>query len=82
MVAYLYVTDLPWATLTDQQGRAALTGVPDGAYQLHTWHPRLRPGRPEPTQAVALAGAPGQVAVALALMRDRRGAPDPERARY
>jgi plastocyanin len=82
MVAYLYVTDLPWAALTDQQGRAVLTDLPDGAYQLHTWHPRLRPGRPEPTQPVALAGASGQAAVTLALMRERRGAPDPERARY
>jgi len=82
MVAYLYISDLPWAALTDQQGRAVLTGLPDGAYQLHSWHPRLRPGRPEPTQPVALAGASGQATVALALTRDRRGAPDPERPRY
>lgn len=82
MVAYLYVTDLPWATLTDRQGRAVVHGLADGGYMLHTWHPRLRPGRPEPTQPVDLAGASGQEAVTLTLLRDQPHQPDPERSRY
>jgi len=82
MVAYLYVTDLPWATLTDAQGKAVLADLPDGAYELRTWHPRLRPGRPEPTQPVTLAGAPERIAVSLALLRDQMQMPDHEHARY
>jgi plastocyanin len=82
MVAYLYVSDLPWATLTDQQGQAVLRDLPETGYLVHTWHPRLRPGRPEPTQPVTLEGASSQVAVSLALVRDPSSQPDHERARY
>jgi plastocyanin len=83
MVAYLYVTDMPWATLTDQQGRAAIGALADGAYMLHIWHPRLRPGRPEPVQPVELAGAPGQATITLALLREQpHQMMDHERPRY
>ncbi|MBV8165668.1 MAG: methylamine utilization protein [Alphaproteobacteria bacterium] len=82
MVAYLYVTDQPWAAQTDSQGRAVFHDLAEGSYMLHSWHPRLRPGRPEPTQPVELAGAPGQAAVRLALLREQQHQMDHERARY
>jgi plastocyanin len=82
MVAYLYVTALPWAALTDAQGRAVLANLPDSIYELRTWHPRLRPGRPVPTQPVTLSGESSRVAVSLALLQDQMRMPDHERPRY
>lgn len=82
MVAYLYVTDMPWATITDQQGKAVLRDLPESSYTVHAWHPRLRPGRPEPVQPITLAGASNLVAIELALLHDQSRAPDRERARY
>lgn len=82
MVAYLYVTDRQWATLTDQQGRAVLPDLPESGYVVHTWHPRLRPGRPEPTQPITVDGASSQVTVSLALLRDQPHHTDREHTRY
>ncbi|MEJ0070056.1 MAG: methylamine utilization protein [Pseudomonadota bacterium] len=82
MVAYLYVTDLPWVTLTDAQGRAVLRDLPESGYVVHTWHPRLRPGRPEPSQTITLVGLTNQLPVSLALVRDQPQHHDRERARY
>jgi plastocyanin len=82
MVAYLFVTDLPWSVLTDRDGRATLTDVPEAAYELQTWHPRLRPGRREPVQTVTIAAGANRVAVSVALLREANREHDRERARY
>lgn len=82
MVSYLYVTDLPRTALTDAEGKARLTDLPDGGYVLHTWHPRLRPGRPEPTQPVSVPANGGAVTVALTLLREPSRQLDRERQRY
>ncbi|MFQ5989446.1 MAG: hypothetical protein ACE5K9_05980 [Candidatus Methylomirabilales bacterium] len=38
MRAFIFVTDNPFATVTDSQGRFALTGVPSGTYRVRVWH--------------------------------------------
>ncbi|MBN8504082.1 MAG: plastocyanin [Burkholderiales bacterium] len=38
MRAYLYVTDSPWAAVSDAEGRVRLAGVPNGAARLRVWH--------------------------------------------
>lgn len=38
MRGYLYVTDSPWAGVTDETGRLKLSGVPAGAARLQVWH--------------------------------------------
>ncbi|MFQ5801922.1 MAG: carboxypeptidase regulatory-like domain-containing protein [Candidatus Methylomirabilales bacterium] len=38
MRAYIFVTDNPFVTATDSQGRFALKGVPPGTYRLQVWH--------------------------------------------
>lgn len=42
MQGYIYITDDPWFALTLGDGRATFTGLADGAYRVHLWHPRLR----------------------------------------
>ena len=41
MRAYIVVTEHPYATVTDAQGRFTLDQVPAGQYTLRLWHERL-----------------------------------------
>jgi len=41
MRAYIVVTEHPYATVTDAQGRFTLDQVPAGQYALRLWHERL-----------------------------------------
>jgi hypothetical protein len=41
MRAYIVVTEHPYATVTDAQGRFTLDQVPAGRYTLRLWHERL-----------------------------------------
>jgi plastocyanin len=38
MSAYIYVTETPYYTLTDKQGKFRLRDVPPGTYTLRAWH--------------------------------------------
>jgi plastocyanin len=38
MRGHVYVSDSPWAMLTNADGVAAFEGVPDGAVQMKVWH--------------------------------------------
>ena len=82
MVAYLYVTDLPWSAVTDADGRAVIAGLPEAGYTMRAWHPRVRPGRPEPSQGVTIAAGANQAAIALALLREPSRQLDRERGKY
>lgn len=42
MQGYIYVTDDPLFTVSEADGVARFTGLADGAYRMHIWHPRLR----------------------------------------
>jgi hypothetical protein len=55
MIAWLYVSDAPWIVRTGADGRARFDGLPPGDYEVRAWQPRLKPGRGEPLQAVAVA---------------------------
>lgn len=39
MRGHVLVTTSPWFAVTDDNGRAALEGVPDGAVDVKLWHP-------------------------------------------
>jgi plastocyanin len=45
MVAFVYVADAPIAVITDEEGKARIEDVPEGAYHVAVWHPQLRIGR-------------------------------------
>jgi plastocyanin len=56
MVAFVFVADAPFATVTDGSGRAEFRDVPEGAYRASVWHPQLRVGKQPPPQAVTVRG--------------------------
>jgi hypothetical protein len=68
MIAYVDVTDAPWAGVTGANGQISLTGLPAGRFTATVWHPRLRPGAAPPSQAVTLATENTTLAVSLPVL--------------
>jgi len=70
MVAYVYVADTPWHTLTGTDGRGTIADLPTGTYTASLWHPRLRPGSKAPTQSVEITAAPTELPFTVALLSE------------
>jgi plastocyanin len=68
MITYVYVAASPFAAMTDAKGRVEFDDVPAGAYHANVWHPQLTPGKPAPSQAVAVSTAPVAIAIPVSLM--------------
>lgn len=85
MIAYLYVTDAPWAARTDARGSVQFDALPAGRYEVRAWHPRLKPGNPDlvvqPLTIAAQATQTGQ-RFRLTLLPDPRLQFDRERTQY
>jgi plastocyanin len=60
MLGYVYVVDTPYFTKTDADGRATLTNLPEGDYELRVWHPRLSSAREFISENLTLGGSPVQ----------------------
>ena len=71
MVAYVYVSDTPWTALTNADGKAVVTGIPEGSYTAASWHPRLRPGASQPTQHVMIGPGNAAVTVTVPVLPER-----------
>jgi plastocyanin len=71
MIAYVYVTNAPWAAVTGANGQAMIAAVPAGHYVATVWHPRLKPRSEPPAVAVALATANSALAVTLPVLPPR-----------
>lgn len=41
MVAYIYVAESPYFSISDQQGSVQITDLPAGEYNVRVWHPRM-----------------------------------------
>jgi plastocyanin len=70
MRGYVYVSDSPWAMITNADGVAAFEGVPEGATQVKVWQAEqlldLAP------QRVTLTAAPATATVQLTVVARRR----------
>lgn len=42
MLAFIHIVDSPYFAKTDASGKAKLTNLPNGHYQLKVWHPALK----------------------------------------
>ncbi len=84
MITYLYISDAPWIASSGSDGHAAIGNLPPGDYEVHVWHPQLRPGQPDPVQALHVGAASDtlELAFSLALLPDPRTPADRERAGY
>ncbi len=65
MVAYVDVTDAPFAVVTDASGHAEIHDVPDGAYHASLWHPQLRTGKQAASVELAVKGGSAELTLAL-----------------
>ena len=62
MIAYIYVSDTPFAMKTGASGQATLRGVPAGAATLTVWHPNLKARTPAAVRLSVGAGPQRQAA--------------------
>jgi|GEM_PF-528048 len=69
MVAYLYVLDTRYFTLTDGAGRAVIDGLPAGSYRVGVKHPRKRRRGSSKARVVRVSasGAPIKLTFELSL---------------
>jgi plastocyanin len=84
MITYFFVSDAPWLERTGTDGRASIGPMPPGEFDVHVWHPQLRPGQPAPLEVVKI-DAPGDAKdlnFKLSLLPDPRSPVDRERANY
>lgn len=56
MRGYIRVTDTPYASKTDNNGYAVLTGMPGGKASITVWHPLLRTSGNESKSAISISG--------------------------
>jgi plastocyanin len=70
MRGFVYVSDTPWAAVTDAQGQASFDAVPSGATQVKVWHgDQLLDIAP---QKLVLTAAPAQVNMQLTVVPRKR----------
>jgi plastocyanin len=72
MIAYIQVTDAPWAMVTTADGRAVIADIPAGRYVATVWHPWLRPRVEPPAVHLVLAKEDSALAVTLPVVPPRR----------
>jgi plastocyanin len=42
MIAYIFVLETPYFAKTGEDGKAEIQNLPDGAYEIRTWHPLMK----------------------------------------
>jgi hypothetical protein len=72
MIAYIQVTDAPWARVTDAAGHAVIADVPAGRFVATVWHPRMRHGTEPPAVSLQLANDNSTLAVTIPVLPPRR----------
>jgi len=70
MRGHVYVSDSPWAMVTDANGVASFEGVPAGAAQVRTWHAEQLIDLPP--QQLTLTAAPAKASAQLGVVPRRR----------
>ena len=72
MTAYVFVTEAPWAMVTNDTGQAILSDIPAGGFIATVWHPRLRPKAPPSPLGFTIANQDSRLAITLSVLPPRR----------
>lgn len=72
MIAYVHVTDAPWAMVTNEAGMAVITDVPAGRFLATVWHPRVRPTFQPPVQPITIVSQHASLEIVLSVLPPRR----------
>jgi plastocyanin len=70
MRGHIYVSDSPWAAITNADGMAQFEAAPDGATQVRVWQADQLIDIP--TQRITLSGAPAKTTLQLSVIPRRR----------
>jgi plastocyanin len=70
MKAYVFVAETPHFAVTDESGRATLSGLPARDYRVEVWHPRLK-GSSQATGQQVSVGAGGGESLTFAIDQKR-----------
>lgn len=83
MIAYLLVS-AEQAHVTPSQGQVVFEDLPPGNYTVTVWHPQLRPGLAQPSEAKTVGGGTDaqHADFTLSLIPDPRGFADREHLDY
>jgi plastocyanin len=75
MRGHLFVATTPWVAVTDDNGVARFTGLPEGSAEMRLWHPDQLAG--QAAQALTLSGQ-ASASAQLSFNPTRRPAPRPK----
>lgn len=76
MRGHLYVTDSPWAAVSDERGQVLLEGLPEGPARLLVWHADQLLA--QPPQELQLQGARQSLTLPTAISPRRRPVAPPQ----
>jgi len=79
MLAYIYVSSHPFVAKSEANGRAFATGLAEGDYDVHVWHPDMsgRSATDATSQvSVGVAGAELTIDLQLRAIRSKQLPPD------
>ncbi len=65
MITYVFVSDQPFAAVTNAQGHAAIADLPPGRYKVFAWHPQLPVGDALPPQDIVVGDAGAKLEFSL-----------------
>lgn len=74
MVAYIYVADSPFNTMTGQDGNASISELPEGEYDVRIWHARMSQSEKSTSQRIIVkkGEAPVELSWQIAFKPDFR----------
>lgn len=75
MRTYVFVTGLPFAAMTGDDGRAKILSAPAGATELSVWHPLAKGRNQTMTSAIVIDSGAQEVTIEIALRPSRRRTP-------